>query len=75
MLTVRNGDSSIIHKLKVRVRRIGPFRKEVKRVSRDPSIIEFTDDDSFIVHSTGTVTVDWIYGDKVLYTKTVTIEE
>lgn len=75
VLTVRNGDSSIIHKLKVRVRRIGPFRKEVKRVSRDPSIIEFTDDDSFIVHSTGTVTVDWIYGDKVLYTKTVTIEE
>ena len=74
-LTLRNDDSSISRKLKVRVRRIGPFRDEVKRISSDPGIVEFNDDSTFVVHSTGTVTIDWVYGDKVLYTKTVTIEE
>ena len=74
-ITIRNNDGSVSKKVNVRVRRTGPFREEIRRVSSDPSIIEFNDDNTFIVHSTGTVTVDWVYNSEVLYSKTVTIEE
>lgn len=74
-ITIRNSDGSISQKVNVRVRRTGPFRDEIRRVSSDPSIIEFNDDNTFVVHSTGTVTVDWVYNSEVLYSKTVTIEE
>ncbi len=74
-ITIRNNDGSVSKKVNVRVRRTGPFREEIRRVSSDPSIIEFNDDSTFIVHSTGTVTVDWVYNSEVLYSKTVTIEE
>lgn len=75
VIVIRNSDSSAAKTLTVSVKRTGPFRNEVRRVSSDPDVIEFHDDGTFTVHSTGTATISWIYNDEIKFQKTVTIEE
>lgn len=74
VVIIRNADSSVTKTMTVRVRPVGPFRSDVKRFSSNPDVLEFNNDGSFTVHSTGTTTISWIYNDEVKFQKDITIE-
>lgn len=74
-LIVHNSDNSIQKKISVKILNTGPFRDSLRRVSDNPEVIEFNDDDTFSVHSTGEATVSWVYNGEVKYSKKISIEE
>ena len=74
-IAIRNQDGSVSEKVKISVKRKGPFHDEITRTSDNPDVIEFHEDGTFSVRNTGEATISWVYGDEIKYTKKVRIVE
>lgn len=72
-ITFYNGDRKVSCRVEVHVRNTGPFKEDIKLTSSDPSVISFNENNKFILHGEGNVTVNWVYGDDVKYSKDVKV--
>lgn len=60
-------------KVDVHIRNTGPFKEDIHLASSDPDIISFNENNKYSIHGEGNVTLYWMYGDDVKYSKDVKI--
>ena len=72
-VTFYSGDRKVSCRVDVHVRNTGPFKEDIRLSSSDPSVISFNENNKFILHGAGNVTVSWLYGDDVKYSKDVKV--
>jgi len=68
-----SADKKVTCKVDVHIRNTGPFKEDIHLTSSDPDIISFNENNKYSIHGEGDVTLNWMYGDQVKYSKDVKI--
>ena len=68
-----SADKTVVCKVDVHIRNTGPFKEDVELSSSDPSVISFSENNKFMLNSTGKATVYWKYGGDVKFSKDIEI--
>jgi hypothetical protein len=68
-----NNDGTAKCTIEVDIRNTGPFKEDMRLSSSDEEILSFNENNKFILSGTGTVTVYWMYGGELKYSKEVKV--
>ncbi|MBQ1518591.1 MAG: serine/threonine-protein kinase [Ruminococcus sp.] len=70
-----NDSRDVSCKVDVHIRNTGPFKDDIRLSSSDPSVISFSENDKFSLNGTGNVTINWMYGGEIKYSKDIKVEK